>query len=206
MNASAPVGSSVPSPRRATVPMLPYWPSIRGTSRIMRLPWRAASRAALAVSPSTASVTVMWGRTTTSSMGMTGSSSDFGIFWSPGFISSESFSPAGSFPIPPHESGRSPPPRGRRRVGVTELSGEDPRSARNRPALNPRPLPALPGHAVDGHRRQEHGARDHVLDVGGDAQEGQAVADGLDHQRPGQGRPDGPSPAEQAGAPDHGGG
>ena len=79
MKASAPVGSSADSPRRATVPMVPNLPSMRGTSRIRRLPWRAASIAAFWLSPSTARVTDMWGRTTTSSMGRTGSSSDLGV-------------------------------------------------------------------------------------------------------------------------------
>src|SRR5207249_1884534 len=62
VNASAPVGSSAESPSRETVPMLPNLPSTRGTSRISRPPWRAASIAARWLSPSTARVTVMCGR------------------------------------------------------------------------------------------------------------------------------------------------
>src|SRR5579872_5258218 len=79
MKASAPVGSSAESPRRATVPTLPNLPSMRGTSRTRRLPWRAASIAAFWPSLSTDRVTDMWGRTITSSMGRTGRSSDFGV-------------------------------------------------------------------------------------------------------------------------------
>src|ERR1035437_827682 len=72
---SAPVGSLPDSCTRATVPMLPNSPSMRGTSRTRRLPWLAASIAARWASPWTATVTVMWGRTTTSSRGRIGRSS-----------------------------------------------------------------------------------------------------------------------------------
>src|ERR1017187_3416519 len=72
---SAPVGSLPDSCTRATVPMLPNLPSMRGTSRTRRLPWLAASIAARWASPWTATVTVMWGRTTTSSRARIGRSS-----------------------------------------------------------------------------------------------------------------------------------
>src|SRR5712692_4687759 len=194
MKASAPVGSSAESPRRATVPIVPYFPSIRGTSRISRLPWRAASMAALAVSPSTARVTVMCGRTTTSSMGMTGSSSLVGILGSPGstgFITKERFSHPGTFPIAQGNSG-SRPPRG--------ALGE---------SLDPGGAPggrASLGHGVDRDRRQQDQARDDEDPLHVPGLQIHAVVDAADQQAAKDSVDDLAAAAEQARTADDRGG
>src|SRR5207245_2009968 len=195
MKASAPVGSSADSPRRAAVPMAPNLPSMRGTSRIRRLPWRAASIAAFWSSHSAARVTDMWGRTTTSSMGRTGRSSDLGfaIFTKerlPRPANSHTSLPAGGC------SGARSGWRGRphrhasldttRRNSSSRYAPLD-TTVPNRgprdldPGDAPRGRPAA-GERIDGDRGEEDQARDDVLPLHRKAHEEHAVVDAADDQ------------------------
>src|SRR5260370_31361132 len=115
---------------RETWPVLPYYASSRGNRMNRRMPWRAASSGARWLSPSTARVTVMCGRTTTSSMGRTGRSSDRGVL---AICSGEL--------LPVHGHSQS----GRR----TRLAAA-PREAHLAPSRN----------GVDGHGGQQHEAGD----------------------------------------------
>src|SRR5216683_4609338 len=197
MKASAPVGSSAESPRRATVPMVPYFPSMRGTSRISRLPWRAASMAAFAVSPSTARVTVMCGRTTTSSIGITGSSSLVGILGSPGsdgFIAKERFSHPGPFPIAPgiwapHTAGA---------CGA----GGAPHVVESLDPVGGPGGGAAPRQGVDRHRRQQDQAGDDIDPLHVVVLQVHPVVDGADEQAAKDPVDDLAAAAEQARAAD----
>src|SRR5207302_9946754 len=183
MNASAPVGSSADSPRRAAVPMAPNLPSMRGTSRIRRLPWRAASIAAFWSSPSTARVTDMWGRTTTSSIGRTGRSSDLGFAICtkerlPTSANSQSLPRGGRRPDTPPWIQRGAIPRPdtlrwiqRGRIGPEELDPGDAPGGRS-----------AAGERVDRDRGQEDQARDDVFPLHGKAHQEHAVVDAADHQ------------------------
>src|SRR5438309_8029605 len=198
MKASAPVGSSADSPRRAAVPMAPNLPSMRGTSRIRRLPWRAASIAAFWSWPSTARVTDMWGRTTTSSMGRTGRSSDLGfaIFTKerlPGPANSHTSLPAGRVSRPAERArtgGEGGRPDTRRWIQRGAIPRPDTLRWIQRGRIGPEELdpgdapgdgPAA-GQRVDRDRGQEDQARDDVFPLHGKAHQEHAVVDAADHQ------------------------
>src|SRR5207247_3194359 len=164
----APVGSPADSPRRAAVPIAPNLPSMRGTSRYSRLRCRASSISAFCSSPSTARLTDMCGRTTTSSMGRTGRSSDLGVV---AIFSKE------RLPSPRHsQSWRAPSPASGRYL---PMNGED--GPRLDPGYAPRGA-AAPGHRVDDDRGQQHEPGHDVLPLKRKPKQVHTVVDGADHE------------------------